>query len=440
VAFTATVTSTVGVPDGTVTFSDGATTLGTVALDATGKASLTPPALPVGTHPITATYVGSTNFATSTAVAFPEVVNKSDTSVVLASSANPSLISTNVDFRATVTATAPGGGIPSGTVTFTEGPAVLGTATLDATGVAIFSTAALTQGPHSISAHYDGSGNYNASASAALAQKVNIEAAVVALTSAPSPSTYGAKVVFTATVTGGVGVPVGTVTFKELLGASGSTTIGSASLDATGAASISTSALAAGSHAIVADYSGDTVYAVGSGTVSHVVGKATTTTTLVTSENPSTVGPSVTFTAAVSSDATGFTGKVDFLDGTTVLGTASLTGASTTFTARDLPKGTHAITASYSGDVNFAGSTSSPLTQTVGDATASATDGGVAPIDAGITVSPPPGDDGSCSAAPRPARDGWNGGRSELAFVLAGMAFALRQRRRRKSGGRSLDA
>jgi YVTN family beta-propeller protein len=65
VTFTATVTSAAaGTPTGTVTFKDGATSLGTVTLNASGQASLGTAALSVGTHTITAVYAGSLNYAT----------------------------------------------------------------------------------------------------------------------------------------------------------------------------------------------------------------------------------------------------------------------------------------------------------------------------------------------------------------------------------------
>jgi hypothetical protein len=59
------------------------------------------------------------------------------------------------------------------------------------------------------------------------------------------------------------------------------------------------------------------------------------------------------------------TGSVNFKDGTTLLGTASLSGGRATFTSSTLSIGAHSITAVYSGDTNFMGSTSPALVQTV---------------------------------------------------------------------------
>ena len=66
--FTATVTGGGNpVTVGTVTFRDGTTVLATIALDGSGQATFTTSSLAVGTHTITATFNGTTNFATSTA-------------------------------------------------------------------------------------------------------------------------------------------------------------------------------------------------------------------------------------------------------------------------------------------------------------------------------------------------------------------------------------
>jgi hypothetical protein len=55
-----------GVPTGSVTFKDGATVLGTVALSGAGTASVTTSTLTLGTHSITASYGGAPQFTAST--------------------------------------------------------------------------------------------------------------------------------------------------------------------------------------------------------------------------------------------------------------------------------------------------------------------------------------------------------------------------------------
>ena len=75
----------------------------------------------------------------------------------------------------------------------------------------------------------------------------------------------------------------------------------------------------------------------------------------------------MTFTATVS-PSSGTTGTVQFFDGGNSLGTVALSGGSASLTTATLTAGTHSITASYSGNANFAVSTSSAVTQTVNQA------------------------------------------------------------------------
>jgi hypothetical protein len=75
-------------------------------------------------------------------------------------------------------------------------------------------------------------------------------------------------------------------------------------------------------------------------------------------------GRPVTFTAHVAGAGTP-TGSVEFVDGTTQLGTAKLSNGTATLTLPHLAAGHHQVTASYNGDADNAPSKSSPLTLTV---------------------------------------------------------------------------
>src|SRR5439155_7884336 len=164
-----------GTPGGNVEFFDGATSLGVVALNASRQATLTLSTPAIGSHSITAVYAGDSNFTASTSPALNQVVNAASTTTTLTSSANPSLTGQSVTFTATVAAVAPGSGIASGSITFKDGSTVLGTATLNASGQATFSTSALSVATHSISAVYGGDGNFAASTSPTLTQTVNVD-------------------------------------------------------------------------------------------------------------------------------------------------------------------------------------------------------------------------------------------------------------------------
>lgn len=194
---------------------------------------------------------------------------------------------------------------------------------------------------------------------------VQVSSTRTTLSSSANPSVSGQLVIFTATVSplAGAGTPTGTVSFND-----GVNAIGTGMLSG-GQAAFTTSSLSVGSHSITAVYGGDSNFTGSASSVlTQVVNKAATTTTVSSSANPSLPNQSVTLTATVSVVAPGagsLTGTVAFNDGTTTLATIALTSAGTAaYTASALTVNSHSITAVYSGDGNFNGSSGS-LTQNV---------------------------------------------------------------------------
>ena len=362
VTFTATVASAAGgTATGSVTFMDGQTALKSVPLTF-GTATFSTSSLAVGSHSITAVYGGDTNFAGSTSNSAAQAVNPANTTASLASSPNPSTFGQSVAFTATVSASTPGSGTPTGSAAFMDGQNLLGSVSL-AGGTAIFTTSSLAVGSHAITVVYGGGPNFVGSTSGtAVTQVVNKAVTTASVASAANPSAFGQSVTFTATVSAGgstAAAATGSVNFMD-----GAMLLGSGSL-AGGTATFSTTSLAVGSHAITAVYTGDASFAgsTSATAVTQVVNKAATTTNVVSSLNPSAFGQSVTFTATVSASGPGAgaaTGGVNFMDGTTSLGSGTLTFGTATFTTSTLAIGSHNITAVYNGDGNFTGSTSSP--------------------------------------------------------------------------------
>jgi hypothetical protein len=271
-----------------------------------------------------------------------------------------------VTFTAAVASTT--SGTPTGTALFWQvDPAtgadlsLLGAVTLDPTGQATLTLSTLPAGSDTVEAVYLGDGNFNPNATT-LTQLI-LPSTTTTLTSSADPATAGQSVTFTATVTGQPGLtPTGTVTFYD-----GSSVLGTASVLA-GTAIFTTAALPVGSDSITAVYGGD---ASNSGSTSaaltEVVNKAQTMVMLSSSQNPAMHGQPVTFTASVSPLAgVTPTGSITFYDGSTALGTVTLNAMGTaTLTLSNLAVGAHSITAVYSGDANYAASTSSALQEVI---------------------------------------------------------------------------
>jgi Glycoside hydrolase family 44/Bacterial Ig-like domain (group 3) len=91
---------------------------------------------------------------------------------------------------------------------------------------------------------------------------------------------------------------------------------------------------------------------------------ARTTTSLTASSTELTSGQNVTFTATVAPQSGSGTpaGSVSFSDGANSIGMGTLSSGTASFSSSSLATGSHSITAAYSGDSNFATSTSSILT------------------------------------------------------------------------------
>jgi hypothetical protein len=126
---------------------------GTLALTTTATA-----ASPVGQYAIVPSGLSSANYAINF-VDGTLTITQASTAVGLASSASSSVAGQSVTFTATVTAVAPGAGIPSGTVTFSDGAIVLATVALS-NGAASLTTSTLAVGNHTITAQYGGESNF----------------------------------------------------------------------------------------------------------------------------------------------------------------------------------------------------------------------------------------------------------------------------------------
>jgi large repetitive protein len=262
VAFTATVApqGAPGTATGTVTFSDGGTTLATQPLSG-GIATLSSAALSVGSHSITANYNGDANNQASSAT-LTQVVSAAGTTTTVQSSSPISTYGQAVTFTATVTDIAPGSTPPEGTVIFTAGTnTLLGFAPVAADGTASITTSTLPVGATTVNAYYSPANGATSASSGSVVQTVNQATPTVSVTADNATVNTDQTVTFTVTVAGpGSDVPTGTVVDLTATGAGpgGTVHFGPATLDGNGHATYMVSFPIADTYSVVATYGGDT--------------------------------------------------------------------------------------------------------------------------------------------------------------------------------------
>jgi hypothetical protein len=312
VTLTATVASTTsGTPGGSVTFYNGGTILGTGTLNGGGVATLSTSKLPGGTDNVTATYGAAGNYTGSSSSPSSITINQATQTITFAAIASRAYGSAPF----AVTASSSAGNSYPVTISVQSGPATIGGGTVTLTGAgtvvlqasqagdANYSSATTTQTFQVTPAQLTVSANnasrafgaanptFNGSVTGAVGSdsfsesfttsatttsnvgsypivpavtgaqlasyNVNIVngtltvsgASTTTTLSAPGSASYGASVTLTATATSTAGTPGGIVTFY-----SGSTSLGTGTLDGTGAAALTTTTLAVGTDTLTATY------------------------------------------------------------------------------------------------------------------------------------------------------------------------------------------
>ena len=240
----------------------------------------------------------------------------------------------SVAYGSAAIALAATGGGSGNPVTFTlvSGPATLTGSTLTFTGI----------GTVVVDANQAGNANYLAAAQ--VAKSINVTNAALMVTANNASRAYGAaNPTFSGSVTGAVNGD----TFSETFSTS------------------ATAASTVGTYAIVPAVSGSNLSAytvnIQNGTLT--VTQASTTTALAVSSSSINPGQSVTLTATVASSTSGTpTGSVSFYNGSTLLGSGTLSSGAASFSTSTLASGSDSITAVYSGDINFSGSSTTAAT------------------------------------------------------------------------------
>lgn len=383
VTFTASVTAPKGggvALDGTVTFLDNGTALGpAVALGAGGTATFTTSTLANGVHPITAVYSGDAGkyIDGSTSAVLKQDVLAAATVVLSAPTPNPSTYGTSVTLTATVTSSS--ATAPTGSVMFYDSGKKIGSGQLSASGVGTLAISSLGVGTHTLTASYAGDTNVGPGTSNTQTLTVNPTQTNTTVSATPTPGIAGKPVAFSATVSilQGSATVTGKVTFT-----SGASTLCQGAVGAGGKVTCNAT-LTPGNYAVVANYGGDTNdNASASAVLQYTVIQATTKVALTSSASPAQVLSAVVFKAVVSGNGGTPTGQVTFtVDGAAVNSQTIDSTGTASFSDSSLAVGSHQVVATYNGDTDDAGSSSSAFTQVIGaiptvtDLGASATSG-----------------------------------------------------------------
>ena len=346
-------------PTGTVSFMNGSTLLGTVSLNSAGVATLSTTSLAAGTYNLTAKYTDAPTFLASTSASVTVTVSGNAQATTTTLVANPNPITVGNALTLTATVKGSGSATPTGTVNFMSGSTLLGNGSLNSSGVATLSSKSLAAGTHSLTVKYMGNLRSLASTSSAVSVTVRTQTTTTSVKASANTITAGQALTLTATVKGGDNsLPTGSVKFMN-----GSTFLGTETLNSSGVATLSTKSLADGSHNLTAEYAGNAGYLSSkSGTVSVTVTtpQTSTVTSLAASSSAVTTGEALVLSASVDAHSKSKPeGKVLFLNGSTVLGSADVNSSGLAkLSTASLPVGKHSLTARYSGGSSFLSSAS----------------------------------------------------------------------------------
>jgi FtsP/CotA-like multicopper oxidase with cupredoxin domain len=361
VVFSAVITP--GTATGTVTFTFDkglASEVSRTAPVVSGTATYSSSTLTVGLHSVVATYNGDGSYLSGVSSSMQQSITATATTVALASNRNPAQPTQVVTFTATVTESVSGAAVTAGVVTFRitnpGTPDATETVAVDTQGRATFSTTSLSEATHVVTATFNATIPWSASVSAPLSQVVAKLASTVSVRTSRTPSVFGQAVTFTATMNDPAAA--GTVTFtidgtRKVTGV----------VDTNGEARVVVGNLTVGTHRVMAAYGGSALFRPStSTTLGQVVAKAATSTRVVSSAPTARRHSVVTFTVTVTAVSPGVgapRGTVRLVLGGVVRDVVLNQAGRATYSTAGLTVGSHTITATYLGNVNFVGSSAS---------------------------------------------------------------------------------
>ncbi len=348
---------------GTVTFYNGSTQIGTAVVsnafpadDAVAQLSTT--FSTPGPQVITAKYGGSQFFASSESSPITIGIYSNSltpTTTALQSSNLAPEFDTNVTLTATISPST-----ATGTVNFFSGSTQIGSEALNA-GTATLTTSFALGGQIALTAKY--SGDYTNASSTSSPLDVNVNgplATSISLQASTAATAVGDNVTLTASLT--PAAATGSVTFYN-----GAASIGTSNVNA-GTATLTTAFAAAGQLPLTAKFEANSSYAASTSNIVglFVTGDTPSSVALQVSPTNPVLGDAVTLTASVSPAAA--TGSVNFYNGTTWIGSSTLSAGTASFFFPQffMVAGPQNFTAVYSGDATYL-SSSDAASITVGN-------------------------------------------------------------------------
>lgn len=237
-------------PTGTIQFQNNSSPVGTIKL-VDGKATFTTSFSSTGYQSVSAQYSGNQDYKTGYASSPTLNVMVNPTVTLLHAVPNPAAAGQPVTITARIASSTGGHNVPTGSVVLTDNGGQVGFVQL-VKGAASLTLSSLAVGKHPIVASYSGDSGFNSSRSNPMSLVIDPAKSSIVLSASPNPAAVGAAVTFKAVVKG-PRQPSGSVVFRE-----GSNALSAAiEVDSEGTATFTTKSLAAGTHNIVAAYSGD---------------------------------------------------------------------------------------------------------------------------------------------------------------------------------------
>ncbi len=346
-----------GAPTGQFVFSEGNTTLATVPFTSGGPAvsgaDFSIATLPAGTHIITVTYQPTGNFNGSSA-SVVEVIRGKASSISFMASPQSTLALAPVTLSAVVSASSV---TPTGTVTFHDGGATLGSASVAANGSSSL-TVSFAAGSHLLTASYSGDSTFGPTTSVVVTEIVTLNPTLTSLVASPTPNVSAFQAITltaktqapgfsSASLCGPSCVPP-TVRFFANGNVVASVPV---QLDGSAAASV---ILPAGSYQLLADFATTPYFAESaSPSITEQVLPAAITLNLAASPSPAYQNQPVTLTANLGgAPPSALSGSITFLDDGVTLGTVAA-GTASVLTTRFANTGVHSLSAVFSGGSNL---------------------------------------------------------------------------------------